>query len=197
MSDEAKSGAAKELKTFPCDRQLLSARFSPCGKILASGAMDRGVMRWNVAENELTPLPPLHGGNGWVQSIAFHPSEKLLFVSDSWGRLACTPCEGDAPAVRWEHAAAHDGSIRRVAVSTDGKLLATCGLDRFVRIWNAADGAPVAKHQHTSDVFGVTFTPDGAQVVFGDLFGKLFALDFAAGKISREFDAGLLIEITA
>ena len=66
MSDDAKSAAAKELKTFPCDRQLLSARFSPCGKFLASGAMDRVVMRWSLTENELPPLPPLNGGNGWL-----------------------------------------------------------------------------------------------------------------------------------
>lgn len=196
MSDEAKSVAAKELKTFPCDRQLLSARFSPCGKFLASGAMDKVVMRWSVAENELTPLPPLNGGNGWVQSIAFHPTEKLLFVSDSWGRLSCIPYEGDAPAVRWEHAAAHDGVIRRVAVSKDGRLLATCGRDQFVRIWKAADGAPVAKHRHTSDVFALTFAPDGTQVVFGDMFGKLFALDFAADRIAREFDAGLFYKLS-
>jgi WD40 repeat protein len=196
MSDEAKSPAARELKTFPCDRQLFSARFSPCGKFLASGAMDRVVMRWNVEEKELLPLPPLTGGNGWVQSIAFHPAEKLLFVSDSWGRLSCTPYEGDAPAVLWENAAAHDGVIRRVAVSADGKLLATCGRDQFVRIWNTADGKPVARHQHTCDVLAVTFTPDGTQIAFGDLYGKLFALDFAAGKIAREFDAGLFYKLS-
>ena len=102
MNADAKTAAAKELKTFSCDRQLLSARFSPCGKFLASGAMDRVVMRWSVAENELTSLPPVTGANGWVQSIAFHPAEDLLFVSDSWGRLACTPYAGDAPAVRWQ-----------------------------------------------------------------------------------------------
>ncbi len=195
MSDEAESAAAKELKTFPCDRQLLSARFSPCGGLLASGAMDRVVMRWRVAENDLIPLPPLTGGNGWVQSIAFHPTEQLLFVSDSWGRLACTPYEGEAPSVRWDHAAAHDGAVRRVAVSTDGRLLATCGSDQFVRIWNSADGTPVAEHQHTSDVFALAFTPDGAHIVYGDMFGKLFALDFGTGKIMVEFDAALFYKL--
>jgi WD40 repeat protein len=198
MSDEAKPAAAptaKELKTFPCDRQLLSARFSPCGKFLASGAMDRVVMRWSVAEGDLTPLSPLHGANGWVQSIAFHPSENLLFASDSWGRLACTPYDGDALAVRWEHPAAHDGVIRRVVVSANGKRVATCGADRFVRIWNAADGKPVAQHQHSSDVFVLTFAPDNSLVVFGDLYGKLFALDFAAGKVVREFDAVLFYKL--
>src|SRR5436190_17123157 len=114
----------KELKTVTCDRQLFSARFSPCGQYLASGAMDRVVMRWRVTENDLVSMPPLTGSNGWVQSIAFHPLEKLLFVSDSWGRLACVPIEGDAPQPKWEQPAAHDGLIRRISVSPNGKLLA-------------------------------------------------------------------------
>ncbi len=218
----------KDLKTFTTDRQLLSARFSPCGTVLASGAMDRVVMRWSVVEKkkaddvavsddiallgepakkpapknaknaknakpespvELVPLPPLAGFNGWVQSIAFHTTEKLLFVSDSWGKLACTPYEGDAPKSQWENATAHDAAIRRIAVSADGKLIATCGADQFVRVWNSADGKPVAKHEHTSDIFVLTFTPDGTQIVFGDMFAKLSVLDFKADKIVRQFEA--------
>jgi WD40 repeat protein len=213
------SGEPKELKTFTADRQLLCARFSPCGNVLASGAMDRVVMRWSVVEKkktdevalpddsakkpapknaknakpespvELVPLPPLGGFNGWVQSIAFHPTDKRLFVSDSWGKLACTPYEGEAPKPIWENAAAHDGAIRRIAISADGKLIATCGADQFVRVWNSADGKLIAKHEHSSDVFALTFTPDGTQVVFGDLFAKLSVLDFKAGKIARQFEA--------
>ena len=153
-------------------------------------------MRWSVVDDQLIPLPPIEGANGWVQSIAFHPSEKVLFVSDSWGRLACTPCDGDAPVVHWEHGAAHDGSIRKLAVSPDGTRLATCGADRFVRIWNSSDGALVTTHEHAADVFAVTFTPDGTHLVFGDLFGRLFALDSGAGKIVREFDAGLFYKLS-
>jgi WD40 repeat protein len=153
-------------------------------------------MRWQVKDNDLVPLPPLSGSNGWVQSIAFHPSEKLLFITDTWGRLSCAPIEGDAPVPAWEQPAAHNGAIRRVAVSPDGKRLATCGADRFVRIWNAADGSPAAKFEHTSDVFALTFTPDGSQVVFGDMFGKLFLLDFTNGKTVREFDAGLFYKLS-
>jgi WD40 repeat protein len=196
MNADPKAKNPKVLKTVTCDRQLFSARFSPCGQFLASGAMDRVVMRWRVTDNDLLSLPPLGGANGWVQSIAFHPVEKLLFVSDTWGRLACTPAEGDAPVPKWEQSAAHESAIRRVAVSTNGNLVATCGADRFVRIWKASDGSPVAKYQHTSDVFAVTFTPDGSQVVFGDMFGKLYALDFATGKTGREFDGGLFYKLS-
>ena len=38
---------------------------------------------------------------------------------------------------------AHQGWVRAVAVSPDGKLLATCGNDNLVKLWNAADGTLV------------------------------------------------------
>jgi len=141
---------------------------------------------------EFAPLAPLTGFNGWVQALAFHPSDKLLFAADSWGKLNCTAYDGESPKPRWENPAAHDGWIRRIAVSPDGKLLATCGRDGFVRVWNSADGKPVAKHEHGSDIFAVVFAPDGTQIVFGDGLGKIAALDFSAGKIAREFDAAAL-----
>jgi len=61
-------------------------------------------------------------------------------------------------------------------------LLAPCGRDRFVCVRNAADGRPVAQHEHTEDVFTLAFTPDASHLVFGDTFGKVTALDFKAGK---------------
>jgi WD40 repeat protein len=217
--------APRELKAFQATRQLLSARFSPCGQFLCSGAMDQAVHRWSVVEKkpaaelelpdaakkpapknaknapkespvELTPLAPITGFNGWVSTIAFHPTDKLLFAADSWGKLVATSFEGETPNAIWHHAAAHDGWIRRVAVSNDGKLIATCGRDRFVRIWNAADGKPVAKHEHSEDVFVVNFTPDGSRVVFGDTFGKIGLLDFKSAKIERQFDASTLHKLS-
>ena len=52
---------------------------------------------------------------------------------------------------------AHDGWIRSVAVSPDGKRLATCGLDQVVRVWSAGDGSKQLELAgHAEDVFFVT-----------------------------------------
>ena len=144
---------------------------------------------------ELAPLPPLTGFNGWVPDLTFHPTDKVVFAADSWGKLSCTAYEGEALKSKWENPAAHDGWIRRLAISRNGKLLATCGRDRFVRVWNSADGKLVAKHEHTHDIHGVAFAPDGAQIAFGDMLGKLAALDFQAGKIARQFDAQVFYKL--
>ena len=208
----------KELKLFPNDRQLCVARFSPCGNFLAAGAMEGNVRRWSVVEKpkpaaevelpddnkkkpapknakappespvELVPLPHLAGFNGWVQSIAFHPKDKVLYAADTWGRLTATAYKGDAPKPLWENATAHDGWIRRLAISADGQHLVTGGRDQFVRIWTTA-GKLVAEHRHTEDVFAVAFAPTGKLIAFADEKGRVKTWDFGTKQIVREFDA--------
>ena len=215
----------KELKAFPNDRQLCVARFSPCGKFLAAGAMEGTVRRWSVVEKpkpavdvelpddakkkpaskatkqpaespvELVSLPHLAVFNGWVQTLAFHPKDKVLFAADTWGRLTATAYEGDAPKSLWENAAAHDGWIRKLAASPDGQHLATCGQDRFLRIWTTA-GKLVAEHRTPEDLFAVAFAPEGKLVAFGDEKGKVKTWDFGSKQVVREFDATVFYKLS-
>ena len=105
-------------------------RFSPCGKVLAAGDFDGHVRRWHVAGDTLTPMAPLTGHHGWVQALAFDPAGKLLYAGDSWGRLVAWPFLDEEPRPVWSLDKAHDGWIRKVAVSPDGKTLATVSVRR-------------------------------------------------------------------
>lgn len=145
-----------------------------------------------VSPWELNPLPPFEGFNGWVQTLGLHPVQNRMFAADSWGKIACAEYGADPVKKLWEKTGAHDGWIRRLSVSPDGSLLATCGLDGFVRIWNSADGSPVSAFDAGADVFALSFTPDGARVVFGDMFGKIAVLDFKAAKVLRTLDGAVL-----
>ncbi|HEY7311871.1 MAG TPA: hypothetical protein VH643_21080 [Gemmataceae bacterium] len=41
----------------------------------------------------------------------------------------------------------HQGQIQALAVSDDGKLLASCGREKVVRVWDARDGKPLWKFE--------------------------------------------------
>lgn len=68
--------------------------------------------------------------------------------------LSCPPCR-------------HTNPIWGLAISPDGKLLASCSRDGTVRIWDTAAGEPVGDvlEGHTDWVFGVTFSHDGQHLL--------------------------------
>src|SRR5204863_3850012 len=111
-----------------------------------------------------------------------------LFTADSWGEVrSWTYAERQAPPVR-TMAAAHDGWIRDLAISPDGRLLATCGRDQKVRLWSIENGRKLHElSEHNDDVYSVAFHPDGRSLVSGDAHGNVKQWDVANGRKTREF----------
>lgn len=178
----------KQIAEFKSDRQITAARFSADGSVLAAVGYEPAVRRWSFDGKTLTQMPSLNGFRGWSTALAFQPKTSRLFAADSWGRLACF--EGEK--VIWSHNEAHDGWLRQIAVSPDGRLVVTCGKDRAVRVWKSEDGQKLAEHVAKEDVYAVTVSPDGSQIVFGDMRGHLEAWDAGLKARQRDFDASTL-----
>lgn len=181
----------RELAQIEQSQQVHAARYSPCGKFLVGGGHDGLVRRWDLSADEPREMAALAGHDGFVQGLAF--AGDWVLTADSWGRLRCWPYADEKPQPRWEVEAAHDGWIRALAVSPDGKTLASCGVDQSVRLWSTRDGRRLQKLVgHNDDVLALAFAPDGRSLVSGDLPGVVKSWDIANGKQHRDFDASVL-----
>ena len=180
----------KEIQTIDTTRQLCWCRFSHDDKLLLGGGFDGRVRRWNFAGEAPEEIAPIEGFRGWAQAFALHPSEPLLYAADSWGRLACYAYAGEKPAAKWELAAAHDGWIRTLAITPDGKRLASAGNDGHVRVFNTVDGSRLHEVVASEDdIFAVAIHPDGTSAVSGDLFCALKVWNLETGECTGELDA--------
>ena len=153
--------------------------FSPDGRWLAAGSVDRMVQLWNPDTGVVRVLA---GHSGPVNDVEFSPDGRLL-VSGSYDHtVRLWQLDGDGGRVSSRLLGRHDGSVLDVAFSPDGRWVASAGKDNLIRLWNVATGATRTLRGHTLAVWAIAFAPDGATLASGSSDKTVRIWDLASGR---------------
>jgi WD40 repeat protein/tRNA A-37 threonylcarbamoyl transferase component Bud32 len=149
---------------------LTYARFSPDAQLVITssfsskaGKAAREVWIWDAATGQRR-VCLLSEKEYSVQSAKFSADNRLVLTV---GVLDKTPRVWNvATGQPFAFTSPHQGSIKSVSFSPDGRWLATASLDQTARIWEATTGQPrIPALQHDGVVNSVAFSPDGAWLV--------------------------------
>jgi WD40 repeat protein len=156
------------------------------GKTLVSVGEDGSVLLWDLASGKQVASLKL---NISLKAGALDPhSRRLATASDGTVRI------WDVQTGKLLSTSDGQGRIRVLAFSPDGKLLASSGGDRVVRMWDAATGKAVREMQATQDgIRSLAFSPDGRLLVSSDRVVRLW--DVTSGKEVRRL-AGKVMRFT-
>lgn len=152
-------------------RAITSIDWSLDGTRLATGSLDATGRVWTVADPAMEPLLFRHAQP--VTGVAFSRDGLLLLTASLDQAVTVNPLTSTVLRPRLNH----HGGVGRIAVSGDGRTLATAAADGVVRLWSMPLGTPGAEWAaprrlatflgHSGAADAVHVTADGDLVMSG------------------------------
>ena len=175
---------SKALDLFPMYGVSCLA-FSPDGKTFAclcKGESD-AVHLWETATGKYIQRLLLTGREeNSIESIAFSPDGRTLAIG--WGAGGISWLDTKTEALSQHFDMQHRWGVLSLAFSPDGALLASCGEDSTVRLWDLKTG----KHAriligHNDRVLNVAFSPDGKTLASSSVDGTVLLWDLTSDNV--------------
>lgn len=163
---------------------IYGVAYSRDGKYIATGGADSVARVWDASTGKkVYELSGDQGNKAGIQAVVFSIDSSLLFTGGdedknihAWdlktGEFAYTLSNNGLP-----------NAINGLAVSPDGKQLASSGTDRLIRMWNLETKSFVMEIPgHADWVYGLAFSTDGKKLISASADRTIRIWDVSYGR---------------
>jgi WD40 repeat protein len=142
--------------------------------------LDPALLQKLMQEDPAAVARLLHDNTTEVTDLHYTPNGRQLFVAALDGTIRGLEMPSQKELFRVQ---AHKQGVYGLALSRDGKLLASAGGDYLARVWEVENVRELQTLRgHSKDVICVAFAPDGKTLASGGYDGTIRLWDLDSGK---------------
>jgi WD40 repeat protein len=154
---------------------------SPDGKLVATGGSDNHIRLWNTDGGKMLADVPAHADA--IRALQFASDSALVSASADKTLRVWNVARNKPNALEYKsNIVAHDRAVTALALSPDGKTIASVSEDSFLKTWRIESGG-LEHRARAGDgpVLAVAYSPDGRLLATGDESGKIRLFDATKG----------------
>ncbi len=185
------SQSGEIINTIPVgDHKISAIHWSPDGSLI-SALTDGAVYIWDAALDSDKPLAKLSDSSGGFKGYAWKSQNQTLITTNEGRDIQIWEPRSGAQITTIK---GNSGSGTTLSLSPEGKILAVCADNGFIRLWNIEEKTSTILRSQPDDfstakcnICAIAWSPDGTLLADGDTIGKIRIWDIRTHRSILSF----------